>query len=98
MLLRDYFEILFIAAIYLGVAWMLAQQGLNDALEHWLTGGVLVGAIATLINRFGQSRYRGNGASEIETETETRMHRITKTDTRPAVIEIKTDPKDTQNG
>jgi hypothetical protein len=69
-IVRVQFELLFIASLYLGVAGILAYLEHHESLDYWLTGGALIGAIATLVNRYGATRYRnGNGETQVHTET-----------------------------
>ena len=65
-IIRAQFELLFIAMLYLSVAWILAVMQHNESLDYWLTGGAMVGAIATLVNRFGATRYKNGGPNPPE--------------------------------
>lgn len=61
-IVRDYFEILFITAIYFGGAYILYIAGMREELSYWLTSGALIGSIVTMVNRYGATRYK-NGDS-----------------------------------
>lgn len=70
-IVRAQFELLFIAFLYLGVAGILAYLEHHESLDYWLTGGALVGAIATLVNRYGATRYKNGNGGDTQVHTET---------------------------
>jgi hypothetical protein len=70
-IVRDYFELLFITALYFGGATFLYKAGMTQELSYWLTSGALMGAVITIVNRFGVTRYKnGDNGSAVKPPAE----------------------------
>lgn len=71
-ILRDHFELVFIASLYFGCAAFLFRANLMQDLSYWLTSGAMMGAIITLVNKFTTTRYRNGDTKEtVTTNTNT---------------------------